>query len=416
MKDGAIQIRTPKWILPLLKPCRYKGAYGGRGSGKSFAFAQMLLEDHIINPNLKSVCVREVQRSLERSVKSLLEDQICAFGVDKYFTSTKTSINSNFGSGIIIFEGMQDHTADSIKSLNGYDRAWVEEAQCLSMRSLDLLRPTIRKDSVDGYSGSEIWFTWNPENEDDAVDSFLRCETPPKDSIVVSVNYFDNPWFPDVLREEMEYDKKRDLDKYSHVWLGNYCKASNAAVFKNWEVSKFESVNSNTFYFGADFGFSNTDPTVLIRCYFDGIKLFVDYEAVMISCEIPNIPQLFCSIPEAEKWPIIADSSRPETIQYLRTNGFPKILSSVKGAGSIEDGISFLKGYDIIVHERCTHLINELKKYQYKIDRKSGEILPIVVDKNNHCIDALRYACESIRRLKSNDVKEFTPIAVFNKW
>ena len=390
-KLSILNIDTPRWALPLLQPARYKGAHGGRGSGKSHFFAELMIEEHIMNPNQSSVCVREIQLSLNQSVKRLLENKIQDLNVGSYFEVQDKMIKCKRGSGLIIFQGMQNHTADSIKSLEGYDRAWVEEAQSLSQHSLDLLRPTIRK------PGSELWFSWNPRNETDPVDRLLRSDDPPPGCVVVQVNFSDNPWFPDVLKEEMEYDRGRDPDKYAHVWLGGYLQNSEARVFKNWKVQEFEAPTNATLRFGADWGFAS-DPTVLVRCYIEGRKLFIDYEAYMVGCEIVNIPDLFMTIPEAERWPIIADSARPETISHVKKHGFPRILPAIKGPKSLEDGIEWLKSFEIIVHPRCKHTIDELSLYSYKVDKLTEQVLPVLEDKQNHVIDALRYACEGLRR------------------
>lgn len=386
-----LQIETPRWALPFLKPARYKGAYGGRGSGKSHAFAEMVIEAHIMDPKRRTVCVREVQKSLAQSVKRLLELKIEALGAGAYFEVQESVIKSKFGDGLILFQGMQNHTADSIKSLEGVDCAWIEEAQSLSQRSLDLLRPTIRK------PGSELWFTWNPDQATDPVEQLLRCDNPPPDSVVQRVNYTDNPWFPDVLQAEMEYDRKRDRDRFMHVWEGEYASSTEARVFKNWEVQEFEAPMDAVHRFGADWGFA-IDPTVLIRCHIIGRKLYIDYEAHMVGCEITDTPTLFHTIPESEKWPIVADSARPETISYMRKNGFPKIMPAIKGSKSVEDGIEWLKSFDIIVHPRCKHTIEELRLYSYKTDPMTNQVIPILADKDNHLMDALRYACESARR------------------
>lgn len=374
-----------------MKPSRYKGAYGGRGSGKSHFFAELLLEEHIRNPAQASVCVREIQLSLQQSVKRLLENKIQDMNAGYYFECQDKMIKSRQGPGLIIFQGMQNHTADSIKSLEGFDRAWVEEAQSMSQLSLDLLRPTIRK------PGSELWFGWNPRNATDPVDQLLRGEKPPPDAIVVEVNYMDNPWFPEVLREEMEYDRTRDPDKFNHVWMGGYLVNSEAKVFKNWRIEEFEAPPDAILRFGADWGFA-IDPTVLVRCYITGRKLYIDYEAYMVNCEIMNTPDLFMTIPESEKWPIIADSARPETISHMKKHGFPRIMAAIKGPKSLEDGIEWLKNYEIIVHPRCKHTIDELSLYAYKVDKATGAVLPLLEDKQNHVIDALRYACEGLRR------------------
>jgi phage terminase large subunit len=399
-----LEITTPEVFEPLIKPARYKGIHGGRGSGKSHFFGEMAIESLIEDPNKRGVCIREVQKSLDQSVKHLLEIKIEKMGVGHYFDVQNSVIKSKMGDGQIIFQGMQNHTADSIKSLEGYDWAWVEEAQGLSHRSLELLRPTIRKENKETGEQSELWFSWNPENPTDPVDRLLRGKHVPDNWTVIEANYMDNPWFPNVLRDEMEYDKSRDSDKYEHVWLGGYQKNSEKRVFKNWRVEEFETPKDAILRFGADWGFA-VDPTALVRLWIEGRKLYIDYEAYMVNCEIVNTPELFLTVPESEKWPIVADSSRPETISHVRNDGFPRIMGAVKGPGSIEDGIEFLKNYDIIVHPRCKHVIYELTHYSFKVDPLTGEILSVLEDKHNHVIDALRYACESIRRIQT-ELKE----------
>ena len=382
-------LETPRVFEPLLGRSRYKGIYGGRGSGKSHFFAELLIERQLTEKT-DAVCIRENQLSLNQSVKKLLEAKIESMNAGAYFEVQDARIKNRLG-GVTIFQGMRNHTADSIKSLEGYNIAWVEEAQTLSQKSLDMLRPTLRA------SGSELWFSWNPRKETDPVDSLLRNETPPPGSILVQANYDDNPHFPGVLRTEMEYDQRRDPDKYAHVWLGEYERNSEARVFKNWRIEEFEAPEGVTFRMGADWGFS-VDPSVLVRCYIEGRTLFVDHEAYQVGCEIVNLPTLFMSVPEAEKWPIVADSARPETISHMRKNGFPRILSAVKGARSVEEGVEWLKSFDIVVHPRCQHLIDELTLYSYKTDALTGLVVPILADKDNHVLDALRYACEGVRR------------------
>jgi len=393
-----LNIDTPEWAEPLFAPTapdghavRYVGVWGGRGGGKSHERAEALIEALVMNPNLAAVCLREVQKSIKLSVKRLLEIKITEMGVQSHFLIQDNQIKATKGSGIIIFQGMQNHTAESIKSLEAFDIAWFEEAQSASQRSLDLLRPTIRK------PGSQLWFTWNPKHKTDPIDNLLRGDVIPRGSIVIRVNYSDNPWFPDVLRDEMEFDRSRDTDKYAHIWLGDYIKNSEARVFKNWTVDEFETPLDAHHRLGGDWGFS-VDPTTLIRCHLVGRKLYIDYEAYKVGCEILDTPDLFMTVPESEKWPLIADSSRPETISHMRKNGFPKIMPSIKGAGSLEEGVEWLKSYDIIVHPRCVHTIEELTLYSYKVDPLTDEILPILEDKKNHVIDGLRYACENVRR------------------
>lgn len=385
---SVLQIPTARVFVPLLAPARYKGAHGGRGSGKSHFFAELLLEDCVANPGLRAACVREVQKSLKNSVKLLVEDKIKALGLSG-FEVLEAEIKTP-GGGVIIFQGMQNHTADSIKSLEGFDRCWVEEAQSLSQRSLDMLRPTFRK------PGSEMWFSWNPNKPTDPVDLFLRGEVLPTDAAVVEANYSDNPWLPAELRADLEDDRRRDPDKFAHVWGGAYALNAQARVFRNWKVEAFETPSDAIHRFGADWGFA-IDPSVLIRCHVEGRTLYVDQEAWEIGCEIDKTPALFEQVDGSRKWLIRADSARPETVSYMQRQGF-KIVGALKGPGSLEDGVEFLRAFDIVVHPRCKHVAEELALYSYKIDPHTEEILPLLEDKHNHTIDALRYALEELRR------------------
>jgi phage terminase large subunit len=406
LSTRTLNLPTARVFLPLLKPARYKGIHGGRGSGKSQFFADLWLEESV-SEKLDFVCLRETLKSLEFSVKKLLESKISANNAGAYFEVLDKKITSKHG-GITIFEGMQNHTADSIKSLEGFDRAWFEEAQSASEKSLTLLRPTIRKPA------SQLWFGWNPKRASDPIDSLLRGDPPPPDSIVVQANYMDNPWLPEELRVEMEFDKRRDPDKYAHVWLGQYEKASAKRVFKNWRVEEFDVPPDAVIRQGADWGFS-VDPTVLVQCYIVGRRLYVPYEAYKVGCEITDTPELFMGVPDSEKWTITADSARPETISHMQKNGFPKIRAAIKGPGSLEDGIEWLKSFDIIVHPRCTHLVDELTLYSYKTDPLTEEVLPLLEDKNNHVIDALRYACEGARRAAKSTRRPSIPVAEANQ-
>jgi len=390
--SSTLRIPTARVFVPLLAPARYKGAWGGRGSAKSHFFAGLALED-AISVGCDVVCIREIQRTLDQSVKKLLEAKIEAHNIGDYFDVQDRKIVTRpigGGQGVITFEGMQNHTADSIKSLEGFGRAWVEEAQSLSQRSLDLLRPTLRA------PGSELWFSWNPNKPTDPVDALLRGAEPPPGSVVVPVTYRDNPWFPDVLKVEMEYDRRRDPDKYGHVWLGGYEARSEARVFRNWAVEEFERPHGTIHRLGADWGYS-VDPSVLVRCDIERNRLYIDHEAYMVGCEIVQLPDLFDAVPDSRKWFITADSSRPETISYMRQRGF-RINPAIKGARSLEEGVAFLQSFDIVVHPRCLHVIDELTRYSYKTDPLTGKVMPILQDQHNHVIDALRYACEGARR------------------
>ena len=390
-----LNIKTPEWALPLMKPSRYKGAHGGRGSGKSHFFAELALEKLILDPDYSIVCIREIQKSLKFSAMKLIESKIKSLNLYHYFTITLTEIRRNDGDGIIIFQGMQDHTADSIKSLEGFDVAWVEEAQSLSERSLKLLRPTIRNPD------SELWFSWNPDQPTDPVDVLLRGKNPPKDAIVVEVNYPDNPFLPDTLLDEAEEDKVRDPDGFDHTWLGAYNTRSEAIIFSGkTEIYDFEPTpDFGRAYYGADWGFSQ-DPTVLHRMFIHEGYLYVSDEAWSIGVELDDIPALFDKVPGSKKHIIRADSSRPETISHVSNKGF-KVKAASKWEGCVEDGITYLRSFKMIrIHPRCTHLIKEAKNYQYKVCKNTDDVLPDIIDKDNHCWDAIRYGLDPMVRAK----------------
>lgn len=218
-----LTIPTARVFEPLLGPVRYKGAYGGRGSGKSHFFAEALIEEHLRFPGLRSVCVREIQKSLRDSSKKLLEDKIALLGIGHIFRVFEREIRTP-GDGVILFQGLQDHTAESIKSLEGCGRAWVEEAQTLSQRSWDLLRPTIRAEN------SEIWASWNPTRRTDPIDAFFRKQT--RDSAVcVRSNWSDNPFISQTLLEERLDCLRHNPDGYDHIWQGDYVTVQTGAYY-----------------------------------------------------------------------------------------------------------------------------------------------------------------------------------------
>jgi phage terminase large subunit len=221
-----LQIPTARVFTPLLKPSRYKGAHGGRGSGKSHFFAGMLVEDHLAERGMLSVCIREVQKTLQESSKRLIEGKIAEMrlGEADGFKVFRDVVETP-GDGQIAFTGMQDHTAESIKSLEGRKRAYIEEAQTISARSLSLLRPTIRAE------GSEIWAAWNPRRKSDPIDELLRGENLPTDATVIQANWKHNPWFTSVLEQERLDCLRISPDQYDHIWEGGYATVTSGAYY-----------------------------------------------------------------------------------------------------------------------------------------------------------------------------------------
>ncbi|SFI47557.1 phage terminase large subunit [Bradyrhizobium sp. Gha] len=218
-----LKIPTARIFESLLKPARYKGVYGGRGSGKSHFFGELMVETCQAERGTLAVCIREAQRTLAQSSKRLIEGKIASLGLGHGFKLFSDKIETP-GDGLIIFRGLQDHTADSIKSLEGFRIAWIDEAQSLSARSLALLRPTIRADK------SELWASWNPRRKSDAIDDFLRGRRP-EGALLVKANWRDNPWFPDVLEEERLLDQRLYPERYDHIWEGDYARAFEGAYF-----------------------------------------------------------------------------------------------------------------------------------------------------------------------------------------
>lgn len=386
---ATLEIATPEWALPLIPPCRYKGAKGGRASGKSWFLAELLVEEMVANPDLQFVCVREIQKSLKFSAKKLIEDTIRKLGVSHLFTILQTEIRRNGGNGIVIFQGMQDHTADSIKSLEGFDRCWVEEAQSLSARSMELLLPTIRT------PGSELWYSWNPDQDTDPVEKLF---TNNPDSVVVHVNFTDNPFCPDEMKKEAARHLRVDPDSYGHVWLGEYNTKNEAQVLHGkWRVDELQPTDEDSCYFGADWGFSQ-DPSTLIKSWIiergDKRTLYIEKELYKVGVEVVDLGGFFNRIPESRGFKIRADNARPELISHLRREGY-NIHPCKKGAGSVEDGITNLRSFDeIVINPSCKYTIQEARLWSYKVDKRSGDILPKLVDANNHCWDAIRYALE----------------------
>lgn len=226
-----VGIETPAVFRPLLKPARYKGAWGGRGSGKSWFFANEVVLA-ALQPGARILCAREVQRSLKESSKRLIEQSIDALGVGSMFAVKRDEIASRDG-GLILFTGLQDHTAESIKSLEGIDVVWVDEAQAVSSRSLELLRPTIRK------PGSELWFSWNPRSTSDAVDEMFRGQAAHPSMVCVKANWCDNPFFPDELDAERLHDRTARPHRYAHIWEGDYEPIDSDAIWQWDSINRY---------------------------------------------------------------------------------------------------------------------------------------------------------------------------------
>lgn len=393
---------------------RYRGARGGRGSGKTRGFAMMTAVRGDVFATMgvmgMILCGREFQNSLDDSSFAEVRAAILS---DPY-QRTRWEIGRQFirhvtGKVEYAFSGLR-HNIESIKGKSRILIAWVDEAEQVSELSWRTLIPTVREqqspeEAARGiYWISEIWVTYNPSKETSATNLRFNLQAT-ADMKIVEMNWSDNPWFPEVLDDERLRDlRSRPLD-YAHIWEGAYRSRSDAQVFTNWTIKEFVAPDDAVFRFGADWGFS-IDPTVLVRGYLNGRTFYIDHEAYQVGCEVDKTPDLFDTVPRSREFRITADSARPEVVSYMRRHGFPKINPAIKGTGSIEDGISFLQSFDIVVHPRCVNVIRELGTYAYKIDRMTEEVLPVLDDKDNHTIDAMRYALEGLRRAGVANVPE----------
>lgn len=402
-----LTITYPKAFYPIrTRKARRKIAKGGRGSAKSESFGRLAIR-RAYTEKLRFLCSRELQSSIKESVHQTLKDIIFEYKLDKYFRITDTSIKSYTGTEFI-FKGLRNNY-NEIKSLKGIDVAWIEEGEGISQNSLDILIPTIRKDD------SELWVSYNPETKESPCDKTFITHAHP-DSIIVDMNWRDNPWFTDVLRREKDLCKIVDFEKYLWVWEGQYKKYAHDLIFRDKiRVDQdFETPNDvKRFYFGIDFGFSN-DPLSAHRMWEkrdgDFTDIYIDYEVYGTGIELDDIHErVWRGLPGLGTNRLMADSSRPDTISFLRRplvkggKTWPSIncVGAEKKKGSLEDGIDFLRNYrTIYIHRRCPGAKDDYQNYRWKRDSRTDEILSEPVDKSNHAPDDNRYALESLIKLK----------------
>lgn len=386
------KITLPEKLVPVFTPARgdvqYRGAHGGRGSGKSFNFAKMAAIWGYTEP-LRVLATREYQGSIKESFYAELKSAI----LSETWLSNRYEIGSDYIKGKngteFIFMGLR-RSINSIRSLAQIDLTIVEEAEDVPENSWLMLEATIFR-----RKRSELWAIWNPRLKGSPVDLRFR-QNPPKNGVFVQMNYKDNPFFPEGLetlraREEIRLDP----DTYAHVWDGAYLTNSHAQVYHGkWRIAEFEPTHDfDGPYQGGDFGFSQ-DPLAAVRCWIFNDTLFVEYEAGAIELELDDAPTfLDFHIPGFSTYVSRWDSARPESISHFNRHGLERAEAAEKWNGSVEDGIQFIRSFkQIVVHPRCKETINELRTYSYKVDRYTNDILPVTVDANNHYMDAMRYA------------------------
>jgi phage terminase large subunit len=405
-------VQQPSWDLPdwaerMFRPMRYKVPYGGRGSSKSWTVARILVMMayqpslfHVSKKSLRILCARELQNSISESVHALLSKQIDIMGLNHCFKIEKQRIICILNGSEFIFSGIQKNV-NKIKSMEGIDICWVEEAELVSNNSWEVLIPTIRQ------PGSEIWITFNPNEEDDPTWKRFVINRPPNcDSF--EVNWIHNPWFPAELMAEKDYLYAVDAEAAEHVWGGKTNTRSNAVIFRGkytiagmtpvWDAD-FDEDNWYGPYYGADWGFSD-DPCTLVKMWITPKKmgrpkLYFEKESWHQHLELDDIADTWrAEIPECASALIRGDNSRPETISHVCGKGL-NVIAAEKWPGSVEDGIAFLRSFEqIVIDPSCIHTKEEFRLYKYKVDPVTGDVLKVIIDKHNHCIDGGRYGLE----------------------
>lgn len=379
----------------------YRWAKGGRGSGKSYGFALIAAIWASVEP-LRVLCARELQNSIKESFHAELKAAITAYPwLEAQYDIGVDYLRCHTTGSEFIFRGLR-HNTGSIKSLAKIDLTIVEEAEDVPEESWLALEATVLR-----QPNSEIWAIWNPKKKGSPVDKrFIQNANP--NAVGVEMNYSDNPWFPeglDVLRGRQQLTL--DPSTYRHVWEGDYWEQSDAQVFRGrYAIAEFEpSLDWDGPYHGLDFGFAN-DPTSAVKAFIDSAenKLYISHDFAKVGLELDDTADhAKANIPGIEDYEIRADNARPESISYLSRKGLPRIVSCEKGKGSVEDGVEFIKSFtQVVIHPRCEATISEFHNYSYKVDRHSGDIMPVIKDEHNHAIDALRYALEPIMKSRQN--------------
>jgi phage terminase large subunit len=408
LDQNRVKIDYPEVFTPLLGSARFKGAHGGRGSGKSWQYALMVVL-RMMGAEARIVCLREVQKSIKDSVKQLIEDIIEHHGWLELFEFTEQEIRGPHGS-VCIFRGLQNHTAASIKSLEGFDVAWVEEAQTITQRSLDLLTPTIRAE------GSELWFSWNPTSRLDPIDKMLR-RYPPDDSIIIEANWRDNPWFPDSLKGDMARDREQDPEKAAHIWDGEYASVTGGAYYaaliadsrRAGRITSVEHDKDLPVYVAWDLGIGDSMVLLLWQQQGSQIRVIDHYENH--SQPLPHYVKWLEAKPYeyADDWvphdakvrELGTGRTRVETLKSLGRK--PRVVPNHK----IDDGINALR--EVLPRmwfdaEKCEYALECLMQYREDFDEKLLTLKSRPLhDWTSHTADSARYCAMAYREMKAPD-------------
>jgi phage terminase large subunit len=416
IEDGSeLVFEIPKKMVKFFVPGpRYRVVHGGRGSVKSWTIARALIV-LAYKKKLRILCAREYMKSIRESVHFLLKSQIERMGLSEEFTVRDTEIICNVTGSQFIFAGLH-HNVASLKSIEAVDICWIEEGETTSQASWDTLDPTIRK------PGSEIWISFNPIQETDPV--FQMFALPHKrlpGAVVLQVGWDDNPWLPRVLRQQAEYMREHDPERYEHIWGGKTWFKNDAQVLNGkWGVKEFDIAGhfSGGPYFGADWGFSQ-DPTALTKSFVEVLNpedvgktfttssgdeayvalrrnLYIAEEAFALGCETRDLPAMFDTVSDVRKYIIKADNARPETISHMKSENF-MIEACEKWPGCVEDGVTYLRGFEhIYIHPSCTHMYEEARLWSHQVDRLTSAVSRKLKPGYEHGWDSVRYAHETL--------------------
>lgn len=391
----------PQKLRPLFRPARYKVAHGGRGSAKSWGFARALLIQAAQKP-LRVLCTREIQKSIKDSVHRLLSDQIQALGLGQFYEVLETEIRGRNGS-IFLFAGLAQHTVESIKSFEGVDRVWIEEAQVVTKRSWDVLTPTIRA------VGSEIWMSLNPDMEtDETYQRFVA--NPPADAIVIEMNWRDNPWFPEVLENERQETLRRDPDNYDNIWEGVPKRVSEGAIYRLEVERLYADKRARRVPYDPllpvdtvwDLGWADSmtigmfqRSSTEVRCidYIEDSHRTLDWYVGQIEKRDYRWGKDF--IPHDGRAKDFKTGKSTEELLHALRKKKPHVLP----AESIEEGIKaarmmFPRVY--IDEDKCERLLECLKRYRRAISQSTGEPGAPLHDEYSHGADMWRYAAMAV--------------------
>lgn len=400
-------IILPQKIKDLLIPprgtyafrCMYSGRGGGKSSGAAFGAALKGAEEE-----LNILCVRQYQNSIKRSffadlVKAIRSNRV----LSDHYQIGENYIKGRNGTRFI-FMGL-DRNPESVRSVSNVGLTIFEEAEDATERVWSVLIPSIFRTPK-----AECWVLWNPRTRGSPTDKRFRGEHIPARTEVLELSYRDNPFFPAELEEQRLNDFRRDPQLYAHVWEGEYLENSERQVFANkWSLEEFTPQKDwDGPYQGLDFGF-DPDPLAAIRAWRHNDRIYVEREAFGTRVGNEAVAGFIDQrIPDFAKYVTRADSADSRTINYLSGRGLPSIRPVKKGAGSVREGIRWLRGHEkIVLHPRCTELAREFRLYSHKVN-DAGDILPDIADGFDHGIDALRYAMQPLiggRPLRTGTVK-----------